>query len=784
MQMAWRVNRLALLVGGLALLAGTPAVLVAAKVRNPWLLAGATAATAVVVVFGAVWQERYKRLVQRRDELGFRVQDGCLVLADGRLPVVRDIADPVRLGVHRAVSLPGEASGGAADSSAPAYVPRDIDGELREQLAAGGFVLLTGDSTAGKSRAAFQAVSGTLSGHVLICPSGREAISAAVDMAAEEPRCVLWLDDLERYLGRGGLTAAHLTRLLTGEDHHRVIVATIRAAEQARIAADAPDDEAGRQITRDIRQVLDQAYPVRLARMFSDRELERARARGWDPRIAAALEHAGSYGIAEYLAAGPELLRDWQDARDSSSGPHARGAALVAAAVDIRRAGYLSPIPQGLLDQVHERYLTDPEHVQVPREPQDQAWAWATRQRRATAALIRPAGPGLIEVFDYLVDTVQRRAGHSARVPEEVVRAALGHAGAADADSLAAAAFGQSRYALAEEAWRKAYQATASALGPDHPDTLDSRSRLALALQQRGRLDEAEGEYSAVLEARNRILGPGHPRTLASRNGLAFMRWERGQFEEAEREIRAVLEDRSRILGPDHSDTLDSRSQLGVVLSDRGQYAAAEQELRAVVEARTRILGPEDPATLVGRHNLARTLLDSGQLDQAEAENRAILEIRIRTLGPDHLLTLTNRGNLALLLHDSGQLEEAERENRAVVEAFTRVLGPEHPNTLLSRSNLAEILLERGRLDEAEEENTAVLETVIRLFGPEHRETLSSRHYRALILRNRGQLDEAEREIRAVLEARNRMLGPGHRDTLSSRRDLAETLRIRESGPR
>jgi hypothetical protein len=40
----WRPNRVAPVAAGLALLAGTPAVLAAAKVKNPWILAGATAA--------------------------------------------------------------------------------------------------------------------------------------------------------------------------------------------------------------------------------------------------------------------------------------------------------------------------------------------------------------------------------------------------------------------------------------------------------------------------------------------------------------------------------------------------------------------------------------------------------------------------------------------------------------------------------------------------------------------------------------------------------------------
>jgi hypothetical protein len=320
---SWRESRVALVAAALALLGGTPAVLAAAGVRNPWVLGGAAAVAAVVVVFAAVWQDRYKRLAERRDQESFRTEDGCLVLADGRLPQVRDITDPALLGVHRAASAAVPADGGGrAGEHVRAYVPRDADGGLRERLAAGGFVLLVGDSAAGKSRAAVEAVAATLPGHLLVCPSGRDAAAVAVSRAAQARQSVLWLDDLERYLGTGGLTAAQVGRLLAGTGGHRVVIGTLRAAEQARITADAASgDDAAVQALREVRQVLDLAAAIRLPRMFSGLELDRARTRDWDPRVAEALAHSGSYGIAEYLSAGPELLRDWEDARNSAAAP-------------------------------------------------------------------------------------------------------------------------------------------------------------------------------------------------------------------------------------------------------------------------------------------------------------------------------------------------------------------------------------------------------------------------------------------------------------------------------
>ena len=86
---------------------------------------------------------------------------GCLVLASGRLPKVRQLCDPITLGVHPSSRLTGFASpaGEPVRERVPAYIPRDIDNELRNQLANSSFVIVVGDSSAGKSRAAFEAAS-------------------------------------------------------------------------------------------------------------------------------------------------------------------------------------------------------------------------------------------------------------------------------------------------------------------------------------------------------------------------------------------------------------------------------------------------------------------------------------------------------------------------------------------------------------------------------------------------------------------------------------------------
>jgi Tetratricopeptide repeat len=581
---------------------------------------------------------------------------GCLVLPGGRLPKVREVTDPVMLGVHPSSSAQAGSRGPAGESMperVPAYVPRDVDNELRSRLSVSGFVLIVGDSTAGKSRAASEAIA-ALPDHLLVVPQDRESVSGAVDKAVGARRCVLWLDDLENYLGPGGLTREGVARVVAGNRSHRVIVATLRSAEEAvLLAGDAGREEGGWQSHRDARKVLEQAHRISLPRIFSPSEQERARARAFDPRIADALAHAGVYGLAEYMAAGPELMRDWEDAWSPNTDPrvpsHPRGAALVTAAVEIRRGGYTSPLPREVLESVHDYYLRQRGGTLLRPEPLTEAWEWATRPRRATTALLQSFESQNVHAFDYLLDAVQRQIAPGDHPPDSILEVALAAAAPADADNIADLAYDHGRYQLAEAAWLRAYRAREDHLGPDHADTLATRSSRANALRQLERYAEYESEHRAIAGIAARVYGPEHPLTLESRTGRAF------------------------------------------ALIRLHRSAEAEEELRAVRDIAERALGPEHDATITSRHLRAIALHQLGRLTESEAENRSVLAVWTRDLGPENASTLRCRGNLAALLDDMGRTEEAEAEARAVLEIRSRVLGPDHPDTAYTRSLVTRI---------------------------------------------------------------------------------------------
>ncbi len=190
----------------------------------------------------------------------------------GRLPRVADVEDLIEIGVHPAAPTAGSAHSYSAAARVPPFVRRDRSDDIEEALRTHRFVLVVGESTAGKSRAAFEAVKAVLPNAVFVMPdpSEPESVRTAVAALRQPPQSVVWLDDIERYLGTGGLTL-RLLRELTGLDGV-VIVATIRAHERARFTdvrtAGAPESGDGARALGAGLHVLAKAHEIRLERRW------------------------------------------------------------------------------------------------------------------------------------------------------------------------------------------------------------------------------------------------------------------------------------------------------------------------------------------------------------------------------------------------------------------------------------------------------------------------------------------------------------------------------------
>ena len=226
-------------------------------------------------------------------------------------------------------------------------------------------------------------------------------------------------------------------------------------------------------------------------------------------------------------------------------------------------------------------------------------------------------------------------------------------------------------------------------LGPDHPDTMQSRSNLAVAYRDAGRAAEAIPLHERTLADRERILGPDHPSTMQSRSNLAVAYRDAGRAAEAIPLHERTLADRERILGPDHPSTMQSRSNLAVAYRDAGRAAEAIPLYERTLADMERVLGPDHPSSLASRSNLASAYWETGRAAEAIPLYERTLADMERVLGPDHPSSLASRSNLASAYRDAGRAAEAIPLYERTLADRERILGPDHPDTQRSRNNLA-----------------------------------------------------------------------------------------------
>jgi predicted component of type VI protein secretion system len=225
--------------------------------------------------------------------------------------------------------------------------------------------------------------------------------------------------------------------------------------------------------------------------------------------------------------------------------------------------------------------------------------------------------------------------------------------------------------------------------GPDHPETLGTRSDLASWTGQAGDVERARDLLQALLRDDVDVLGPDHPETLLSRGNFAFWTGEAGDAEQARHLLATLLPDYVRVLGPDHPETLSIRSNLAVWTGEAGDAERARHLLATLLPDRERILGPDHPDTLTTRNNLAAMIGQAGDVKRARDLFADLLSDRERILGPDHFETLTTRNNLAAWTGEAGDAERARDLFADLLPDRERILGPDHPATLATRRNLA-----------------------------------------------------------------------------------------------
>ncbi|MFJ8564473.1 hypothetical protein [Streptomyces sp. NPDC093514] len=329
-------------------------------------------------------------------------------------PRVHEV-DALTMGVHKARTLDGRAS-------LPPYILRDADKEVAAQMKRaaihGGMVLLTGDSTSGKTRTAFHGIQRCMPDHAVYAPVRNSRLTPVVHLLRSAPggKFLVWLDDLEGFLGQDGMN----TSLLGTLERMRVtVVATMQ--DDLFATYSNPKQESGRDSSLHIgNRLLRAVEPIRITRLWSSKEIRRA-SRVPDDRLTEAITHSATFGVSEYLAAGPALMKTWRNAERVGGNP--RGAALVQTSVDLARAGFNAAVDIDVLEELHSQYLPD---ATLRPESWDEAKKWATAVQYGVSGLLVPGEDDATwRAFDYLPDAVSRDKENQSEIPESIWKEAL-----------------------------------------------------------------------------------------------------------------------------------------------------------------------------------------------------------------------------------------------------------------------------------------------------------------------------------------------------------------------
>ena len=606
----------------------------------------------------------------------------------------------------------------------PAYVRRPHDDLLCAVLdpaqGANRLVVLRGGSSAGKSRAAYQAVMDRLPNWRVDYPRTPTTLAERLEDGIPQ-RTVLWLNELRHYaVPERGLEALARLAEVMGEDGHIVVITAVWPDYWVAYTAEAhsgpgtPDPAATtRQLLTSLPDLTErnsadvnpgEGGVIDIPDLFTADDLARAR-RLADHVIQDAIEAAHAAGsdgqVTQYLAGVPALLSHYHG---PGADPYAQ--ALITAAMDAARL-WPGPYSGDLLQDAIVGYLTDRQRTARLADWWDTALDYATRELKGAVRALEPVPPerglGVVgyRLADYL-DQHGRATRWAVSIASSVWDALVTHT--VNGEDLAMF----SSLALHRGLFRYAalFAAKGAAMGN------------CMAMCQLGGLERRAGRTQTAIDWYLRASQAGDNYAVYPAVNLLM---DAARFDEAE----ALLRDRIQVDGD-----LDAMEQLAKLLEHTGRTAEAatwwrrrretpqyqariemmrisNEKIGAFLELESKTTKPSfleekgiEGDSLLGRILLAFESEDMGELAQLVAGDDSMIDIAASVL-QDAENRASARGdhahkdaaNLIDYLMYTGRFEQVEAWLRDRDEAG-------HPD-LWAMRRLAALLKETGRVEEA-----------------------------------------------------------------------------------
>ena len=266
---------------------------------------------------------------------------------------------------------------------------------------------------------------------------------------------------------------------------------------------------------------------------------------------------------------------------------------------------------------------------------------------------------------------------------------------------------------------RRAVAIRTQIAGPADQKTIDDTTRLVTSIRWQYKPADALAIAEPAYRLAAATFGEEHRSTLAMLDNYAGALDDLGRISEAEPLYRKAVELNTKVLGPEADQTLSAMNNLAVVL-----IAQALGRIRTVAaqgdrNSRAQFQGGR-VAYLTARHNLASVIANQGRSDEAIREFESTIADATQQLGEEHSKTLSTRVSYADALNQAGRAEEALAINRDVLARRMRSLGAGHEQTLVSQHNTINSMLATERFTEAEVASRTFIADADKNSPPEH----------------------------------------------------------------
>jgi tetratricopeptide (TPR) repeat protein len=248
----------------------------------------------------------------------------------------------------------------------------------------------------------------------------------------------------------------------------------------------------------------------------------------------------------------------------------------------------------------------------------------------------------------------------------------------------------------AMKAFGEALRIQSSALGMDHPATLQTRLSVAIVLMNQGELDSSIEQFTAILGTQSRVHGPKHPNLARTMYYIARAYEWKGDIATATKFYEESFFMAEDFLGHDHPVQAATLHGIADLQQQKRRYKKSLQILGSVLDIRKETLGERHIDVAMTLCSVASCQAAMGRFEDSTIFFDDALLIAKEVVGSTHLLVAQIYVAKGALFLRKCQFQEARDLIKKGLEIYQRSNVVEgHP-----RRVEAERMLERVQRDE------------------------------------------------------------------------------------